>query len=209
MNDTEVRVTGFGGQGVVLLAYVIGRATAINAGRHSTMIQSFGPEARGSTCSATLVISDREVLYPYIRRPDVLVVMSNEAYEKYHDELKPGGILVYENSLVHPEPRPGDHAYGVPSTRIAEGMGRPIVQNMVMLGFVTAATRVTSREIMREAVKGSVPSGTEEVNLEAFDAGWKHFEAEYGEVHAESAAEAKVAATTAAAGAGRRAPREG
>ena len=115
MNDTEVRVTGFGGQGVVLLAYVIGRATAINAGRHSTMIQSFGPEARGSTCSATLVISDREVLYPYIRRPDVLVVMSNEAYEKYHDELKPGGILVYENSLVHPEPRPGD-LLAVPAT---------------------------------------------------------------------------------------------
>jgi len=180
MNDIEMRVTGFGGQGVVLLAYVVGRAVAIDAGRHSTMIQTFGPEARGSTCSATLMISDREVLYPYIRRTDVLVVMSNEAYEKYKDELKPDGILVYESSLVQPTPPAGQRAFGAPSTRIAESLKRPIVGNMVMLGFVTAATGVTTREVMREAVKGSVPSGTEEVNLQGFDAGWAYFEKEYG-----------------------------
>jgi 2-oxoglutarate ferredoxin oxidoreductase subunit gamma len=180
MNDTEIRATGFGGQGVVLLAFVVGRAVAIEGGRHSTMIQTFGPEARGSTCSATLVLSDHEVLYPYIRRSDILVVMSNDAYEKYAPELKPDGILVYESSLVHPKPEPGQRAYGIPSTRIAEAMRRPIVGNMVMLGFVTAATAVTSREVMREAVKGSVPTGTEEVNLQGFDAGWEYFEKEYG-----------------------------
>ena len=180
MTDTEIRVTGFGGQGVVLLAFVVGRAAAIDAGRHSTMIQTFGPEARGSTCSATLVISDREVLYPYIRHSDILVVMSNEAYEKYAKELKPDGILVYESSLVHPTPPPGQRAFGIPSTRIAEAMHRPIVGNMVMLGFVTAATGVTTRELMREAVKGSVPSGTEEINLEGFEAGWAYFQKEYG-----------------------------
>ncbi len=180
MSDTEIRVTGFGGQGVVLLAYVIGRATAIEAERHSTMIQTFGPEARGSTCSATLVVSDREVLYPYIRRSDVLVVMSSEAYEKYRDELAPDGILVYESALVHPTPKPGQRAFGVPSTRIAESLHRPIIGNMVMLGFVTAATGVTSRDLMREAVKGSVPSGTEAVNVEGFDAGFDYFDKEYG-----------------------------
>ena len=196
MTDTEIRVTGFGGQGVVLLAYVIGRAVAIDAGRHSTMIQSFGPEARGSTCSATLVLSDREVLYPYIRRSDILVVMSSEAYEKYRDELTPDGILVYENSLVQPSPPAGQRAFGVPSTRIAEALKRPIVGNMVMLGFVTAATGITPREVMREAVKASVPAGTEAVNLEGFDSGWAHFEKEYGS----AAPEAELAAATAAAG---------
>ena len=195
MNDTEIRVTGFGGQGVVLLAYVVGRAAAIDAGRHSTMIQTFGPEARGSTCSATLVVSDHEVLYPYIRGTDVLVVMSNEAYDKYKDELKPGGILVYENSLVHPTPLAGQRAFGAPSTRIAESLKRPIVGNMVMLGFVTAATGITTREVMREAVKASVPSGTEEFNLQGFDAGWVYFEKEYGSGKAEpEAAAASVAA---------------
>jgi 2-oxoglutarate ferredoxin oxidoreductase subunit gamma len=180
MNDTEIRTTGFGGQGVVLLAYVIGHATAIEADRHSTMIQSFGPEARGSTCSATLVVSDGEVLYPYIRGTDILVVMSSDAYEKYRDELRPSGILVYESTLVHPTPPPGQRAFGIPSTRIAESMRRPIIGNMVMLGFVTAATGITSREVMREAVKESVPAGTEEINLQGFDAGWAYFEKEYG-----------------------------
>ncbi len=180
MSETEIRVTGFGGQGVVLLAYVIGRATAIEAGRHSTMIQTFGPEARGSTCSATLVVADEEVLYPYIRRSDILVVMSSEAYDKYKDELAPDGILIYENALVHPTPKDGQRTFGVPSTRIAESLHRPIIGNMVMLGFVTAATEITSRDVMREAVKGSVPEGTEAVNLEGFDAGWDYFEKEYG-----------------------------
>ena len=79
MNRTEIRITGFGGQGVVLSGYIIGRACAIDAGKHATMIQSFGPEARGSACSATLTVSDTEVLYPYIGRPDIFVVMSSNS----------------------------------------------------------------------------------------------------------------------------------
>ena len=177
---TEIRITGFGGQGVVLSGYIIGRACAIDADKHATMIQSFGPEARGSACSATLAVSDREVLYPYIGRPDVFVVMSGEGYEKYRDELKDQGLLVYEQDLVRPRLKEGQQAFGVPSTRIAESLGRSIVQNIVMLGFFTAVTRIVSRAQMREAVKASVPSGTEELNLKAFDAGCAHFDQEYG-----------------------------
>jgi 2-oxoglutarate ferredoxin oxidoreductase subunit gamma len=180
MSRTEIRITGFGGQGVVLSGYIIGRACAVNAGKHATMIQSFGPEARGSACSATLVISDSEVLYPYIHRPDVFVVMSGEGYEKYGDELREDGILVYEKDLVHPALVEGRKAYGVPSTRIAESLGRSIVQNIAMLGFFSAATRLVSRDEMRSAVKESVPVGTEDLNLKAFDAGWAYFEEQYG-----------------------------
>ncbi|MCP4249726.1 MAG: pyruvate ferredoxin oxidoreductase, partial [bacterium] len=181
MSRTEIRITGFGGQGVVLSGYIIGRAWAVHAGKHATMIQSFGPEARGSACSATLAISDAEVLYPYIRRPDVFVVMSGEGYEKYHDELKDTGILVYETNLVHPTFKDGQAAYGVPSTRIAESLGRSIVQNIVMLGFFAAATRIVPRETLREAVEASVPAGTEDLNLRAFDAGAAYFDEEYGQ----------------------------
>lgn len=180
MSRTEIRITGFGGQGVVLSGYVIGRACAVQAGMHATMIQSFGPEARGSACSATLVVSDSEVLYPYIHRPDIFVVMSGEGYEKYRGELKDDGILVYERDLVRPGPEEKRRAYGVPSTRIAESLGRPIVQNIVMLGFFSAATRIVALEQMREAVKGSVPAGTEDLNLKAFDAGCAFFEEQYG-----------------------------
>ena len=97
MSRTEIRVTGFGGQGVILAAHIIGRACAVEGGRHATMIQSFGPEARGSACSATLVVSDEPVLYPYIHRPDIFVVMSSEGYEKYRDELKDDGTLYLAN----------------------------------------------------------------------------------------------------------------
>lgn len=175
MSDrTEIRITGFGGQGVVLAGHIIGRACAIHAGQQATMIQSFGPEARGSACSATLVVSDAEVLYPYIRRPDIFVVMSAEGYEKFGDELKPEGTLVYEQDLVHPEPLEGQRAFGVPSTRIAEELGRTIVQNIVMVGFFTGVTGLVADDAMRDAVKGSVPAGTEELNLGAFEKGLEY-----------------------------------
>ena len=181
MNRTEIRITGFGGQGVVLSGYIIGRACAINAKQHATMIQSFGPEARGSACSATLTVAGTEVLYPYIHRPDVFAVMSGEGYEMYRDELKDDGTLVYEKDLVHPRFKEGQAAFGVTSTRIAESLGRPIVQNIVMLGFFAAVTKIVSLEEMREAVKDSVPPGTEELNLKAFDSGYACFEDEYGD----------------------------
>ena len=190
MSRTEIRITGFGGQGVVLSGFIIGRACAINAGKHATMIQSFGPEARGSACSATLTVSDTEVLYPYIARPDIFAVMSGEGYERYRDELKEHGTLVYEKNLVHPTLKEGQPSFGIPSTRIAESLGRAIVQNIVMLGFFTAVTKVVSRDQMREAVKASVPPGTEELNIKAFDAGFAYFEEEYEKKSPEKAATA-------------------
>jgi 2-oxoglutarate ferredoxin oxidoreductase subunit gamma len=170
---------------VILAAHIIGRACAVGAGQHATMIQSFGPEARGSACSATLAVSDREVLYPYIERPDVFVVMSAEGYEKHIEELRDDGVLIFERDLVTPQPGPRQRAFGVSSTRIAEEQGRAIVQNMVMVGFFAAVTRIASREAMREAVRSSVPAGTQELNLRAFDAGWAAFDADYGKTSAE------------------------
>ena len=197
MSRTEIRITGFGGQGVVLSGYIIGRACSIHSDKHATMIQSFGPEARGSACSTTLAVSDTEVLYPYIARPDIFVVMSSEGYDKFGDELKDKGTLVYEKDLVHPTLKKGQPSFGVPSTRLAEQLGRTIIQNIVMLGFFTAVTKITAREAMRDAVKSSVPPGTEELNLKAFDAGYNYYEEEYGGEKAGKEDEGTVAAETA------------
>jgi 2-oxoglutarate ferredoxin oxidoreductase subunit gamma len=180
MSRTEIRITGFGGQGVVLSGHIIGRACAVNADQHATMIQSFGPEARGSACSTTLAVSETEVLYPYIQRPDVFIVMSAEGYDKYRDELKDKGTLIYEKDLVKAKHKKDQPSFGCPSTRIAESLGRAIVQNIVMLGFFAAVTKLVPIEAMREAVKHSVPAGTETLNLRAFDAGAEFFEEEYG-----------------------------
>lgn len=173
---TEIRITGFGGQGVVLAGHIIGHACAINAGMNATMIQSFGPEARGSACSATLAVSKSEVLYPYITRPDILVAMSAEGYEKYQDQLKDEGVLIYEQDLVQARTRSSQRSQGIPSTRIAESLGRAIVQNIVMVGFVGAVTGLVPKEALREAVLHSVPAGTEELNLSAFERGYEYFE---------------------------------
>jgi 2-oxoglutarate ferredoxin oxidoreductase subunit gamma len=181
VNEREIRITGMGGQGVVLSAYIIGHACSVEAGQHASMIQSFGPEARGSACSATLVISETEVLYPYIRRPELLVAMSAEGYEKYAAELPDDGVLIHEQDLVEPEPKAGQQVYAIPSTAIAEQLGKRVVQNIVMLGFVAAVTRLVPREQMRAAVEASVPAGTQELNLKAFDAGWAWYQEHYGE----------------------------
>lgn len=180
MSRTEIRITGFGGQGVVLSGYIIGRACAVNAGQHATMIQSFGPEARGSACSATLAVAETEILYPYVYKPDIFVVMSTEGYTKHIGDLKDDGILIYEKDLVHPVFKEGQAAYGIPSTRVAESLGRAIVQNIVMLGFFAAVSKIVPRDAMRNAVRDSVPPGTEELNLKAFDAGYAYYEETYG-----------------------------
>jgi 2-oxoglutarate ferredoxin oxidoreductase subunit gamma len=180
LSKTEFRITGLGGQGSVLMGYILGRAYSINAGHHATMIQSFGPEARGSACSATLVLSEEEVLYPYLRRPDYFVVMSGEGYEKYKDELDDDGVLIYESELVEPDSARKQKAFGVPSTRIAESLGRVIVQNIVMLGFATGVSGIVEPDLMRQAVADSVPEGTEKLNLKAFDAGYEYWRSNYG-----------------------------
>lgn len=181
MKPTEIRITGFGGQGVVLSGHIIGRACSVHAGNHATMMQSFGPEARGSSCSSTLVVSEEEVLYPYLRVPDILVTMSRDGYAQHGKELKiDGGILVYESDLVEPTVAETQKAYGIPSTRIAEEMGRSIVANIVMVGFFSAVTDLVSCEDMRAAVLSSVPAGTEDLNIKAFENGLAHAEKAYG-----------------------------
>jgi len=178
---TEIRITGFGGQGVILLGYIIGRACAIYANLNATMTQSFGPEARGSACSSTLVISDKEVLYPYVIRPDILVALSSDGYQKHIHELKHEGVLIYDVDLVEPEKDTGHQCYGIPATRLAEKLGRKIVQNAVVCGFVGAVTEIVPREALRKALEESVPAGTQEINLQAFDAGWAYFEENYAD----------------------------
>ncbi len=175
MAKTEIRVTGFGGQGVILLGYLIGKAAAINAQKHATLNQSFGPEARGSSCSAQVIVSDERILYPYLTKPDILISMSQEAYTKFEPELKNNGLLLVDEDLVKDaKARDKIKMYKVPATRIAEELGRKIVLNIVMLGFFTAISKTIDKEAVRKTVETSVPKGTEELNLLAFDKGYEY-----------------------------------
>jgi len=175
MAAIEIKIGGFGGQGVILCGQVIGKAAAIFGRQHSAMTQAFGPEARGSACSSQVIVSSDPILYPYVRRPRILVVMSQEAYEKFSPALDPEGHLIYESELVSlGKLPPGVKLSGIASTRIAEELGRRIVSNIVMSGFFTAVTDVVSQEAMEKAIMDSVPAGTERLNLAAFRKGYEH-----------------------------------
>jgi 2-oxoglutarate ferredoxin oxidoreductase subunit gamma len=175
MARTEIKIGGFGGQGVILSGYIIGRAAAIYDNKHATMIQAFGPEARGSACSAQIVVADEPIAYPYITVPRIMVVMSQEAYTKFTPELAEGGILISEEELVKTHNLRKDLThFSIPATRIAEELGRKMVLNIVMMGFWTAVIELISVEAMRSAVKVSVPRGTEMLNLNAFERGFEY-----------------------------------
>ena len=172
---TEIRIAGFGGQGVILSAAIIGKAAALFQGGYATMTQSFGPEARGGSSSAQVILSSEPILYPYVTQPDVLVVMSQEAYTRFAPELKPGGILIMEQDLVRADRFPaGARVFGVPATRLAEELGRKVVLNVVMVGFFGAVTRLIDADALRKAVADSVPPALQKLNLQAFDKGFEY-----------------------------------
>jgi 2-oxoglutarate ferredoxin oxidoreductase subunit gamma len=178
---TELRISGYGGQGVILSGMVIGKAAALYENKYSCLAQAFGPEARGSSCSAQVIISDEQILYPYLVKSDILVTMSQEAFRKFSPELKDSGILVYENELVKPEGLSTNvRSFGIPATRIAEQeLGRNIFLNIVMVGFFTSVTELLKEESARKAVESLVPEHTVEKNLKAFELGYAYGQKNY------------------------------
>ena len=175
MQLTEIRIAGFGGQGVILSAIILGKAASIHQGAFATMTQSFGPEARGGACSAQLIVSDSPVLYPYVTQPDILVVMSQEAYTRFVPELKDGGILIVEQDLVRVSDLKGHiKVYSVPATRLAEELGKRMVLNSVMVGFFTAVAHLLEADAVRQAVADSVPPSFRDLNLKAFEMGFEY-----------------------------------
>lgn len=175
MATTDIRVSGFGGQGVIKLGYIIGKGASLFDDKFGTLTQSFGPEARGGACSAGVVVSDEPVRYPYLKSAKVLITMSQEAYSKFIDDLDDDAVVLYETDLVKLDDRAKKYkCYGVPAIRLAEELGRKIVLNMVMLGFFTAITGLIDKEAMRKAVMVSIPKGTERLNDAAYDKGYEH-----------------------------------
>jgi 2-oxoglutarate ferredoxin oxidoreductase subunit gamma len=172
---SEIRFSGFGGQGIIRCGLITGKALSLFENKHATLTQSFGPEARGSACSSQLVVSDSRVLYPYITTPEILISMSQEAYDKYEPELRDDGILIIDKDLVKTRPsREKIKLFSVPSTRFAEELGNRIIANLVMLGFFTAVTQIASPEAMKKALPGLVPGRFLELNKQAFDKGYDY-----------------------------------
>lgn len=170
----EVLITGFGGQGIVLAGQILGKAASLGDKLESTLTQSYGPEARGGACSAQVIISDGSIHYPYVRAPDVLVCMSQGGYDKYADLMHQESILITDQDLVRAEIAESPLFFTIPATRMAEEIGRKMMANIVMLGFLTAVSNAVSVDAARSSVIDSVPKGTEKLNTTAFNKGYDY-----------------------------------
>ena len=171
----DIRFSGFGGQGIIKSGILIGKAVSLYDNKFATLTQSFGPEARGGACAAQVVIDDDPVLYPYIVTPEILVAMSQEAYEKFITEPVKGSIILTDTDLVKPKTiRKDVKLFSIPATRIAEEMGNRIFANVVMVGFFTAIANVVSLEAMKKALPGSVPDRFLDTNIEALEKGYEY-----------------------------------
>ena len=171
----EVRLSGFGGQGIILAGEILGKAAALYDHKHATFTQSYGPESRGGSCAAEIILDEKPVHYPHVLDPRVLVVMSQGAYTKYVPGFHQDGLLIVDEDLVKlDDAAQGHQVLSVPATRIAEQVGRKVVANIVMLGFLAAVTDLVSVEAMRQAVLSSIPKGTEALNTRAFQAGFEY-----------------------------------
>lgn len=178
----EIKIGGFGGQGVILSGVIIGKAATLFDKKNSVQTQSYGPEARGGASKTEILISDEEIRYPKAQNPDILIIMSHEALLKYHADLKEEGILIIDPDLVHLDVISdfiSEHkidVYEANVTKIAtEEIGMKIVANIVMVGVVTKITKLISVDAAKKAIIDSVPKGSENKNISAFESGYNLF----------------------------------
>jgi 2-oxoglutarate ferredoxin oxidoreductase subunit gamma len=171
----EIRIAGFGGQGIVLAGNILGKAASLYEGRNAVFTQSYGPEARGGSCSADVIISSGSIYYPRVTEPQVLVLMSEDAKNTYGPGASQSCQILIDEDLVNlDDTLKSTEIHKIPATRIAEKLGRKIVANIVMLGFIAAVTGAISYDAMKEAILASIPPGTEKLNLQAFDSGYQY-----------------------------------
>jgi 2-oxoglutarate ferredoxin oxidoreductase subunit gamma len=168
---TEIRLAGEGGQGMILAGVILAEAASIYDRKMAVQTQSYGPEARGGASKSEVVIADGEIDHPEVLAADVVVTLSQEAYEKYAAGVKPGGLLIVDDEKVH-QIRAVE-AIKIPISRLAfETTGKTITANTVALGVLVGLTGVVSRQAIEKAVTARAPHGTEEMNRKALEAGF-------------------------------------
>lgn len=177
MTRRELRFSGFGGQGVITMAHVLGHAVSLYADRAATMTEAYGPEKTGGFSRADLVIADDEIGYPNVVEPELFVAFSQEAYERDLGSVADDGFVLVERDLIDPSSLlelwddSDIELLTVPAVETADELGNRVVANIVMLGATVEVTDIVPAETVREAVRDIVPEGTETLNERAFDRG--------------------------------------
>ena len=168
----EIRLSGSGGQGIILSAIILAEALGIHDGYHVTQTQSYGPESRGGASKAEVVVSEEEIDHPKPQRPNILVALTQESFDKYADSVRSDGMIIVDSEEAQGEACVTVHR--VPISKIArEQVGRLLVTNIVSLGVLGAFCPLINIETLEKAVMGRVPKGTEAVNQRALLLGYQ------------------------------------
>jgi 2-oxoglutarate ferredoxin oxidoreductase subunit gamma len=166
----EIRLSGSGGQGLILMGIILAEAIGIYDGKFVAQTQSYGPEARGGSSKSEVIVSDEEIDYPKVMQPDLLLAMNQRSCDEFYSDLKPEGLLIVDSTFVSQVPT--SKAYRIPFTRIArEKFQREVVANIIALGAVTQLSSIISPKAVESAVLARVPKGTEKLNRDALKAG--------------------------------------
>lgn len=166
----DVRLSGSGGQGLIMMGIILAEAVGVYDGKEVAQTQSYGPEARGGSSKAEVIVSDEEIDYPKAMKADLLVAMNQKALDEYYEDLKPDGMLIVDSTFV--KTIPVANAVQIAFTRIArDRFKKEMVANIVALGAISELTSVVSKKAIEAAVLARVPKGTEKLNRDALRAG--------------------------------------
>ncbi len=174
MSHTELTIAGIGGQGSIVAGTILGTAAVTYDDKYATQTHAFSSELRGGFAATWVIISDDPVVFPRVIHPDVLVAQAQDSISRFAKTIKPGGTLIIDSDMIGEIPGNVERVYKVPATSIARNkIGAPITANMAMLGALCNVTGVVSRQALEKAIVKAVPSGKEQMNLEAFHMGFE------------------------------------
>jgi 2-oxoglutarate ferredoxin oxidoreductase subunit gamma len=171
MMHREIRLEGSGGQGIITAGLLIGEAVSLREHKEAIMTESYSPYVRGGSSRADLIVSDEPIDYPLVTRPDILVAMSQEALDTNLEHTAKDATILVESGRVNASSLNGRRVVAVPALKLAEGLGRKVVANIVMLGVLTAETHIVGREAIESAIAERYPKETE-LNRRAFAQGY-------------------------------------
>jgi 2-oxoglutarate ferredoxin oxidoreductase subunit gamma len=175
VSRTEIRITGFGGQGVILAGIVLGHAVAVHEGKKAVQTQSYGAETRGGAARAEVIVSDEKIDYPKVISADITITMSQESFERYGSSTRPGSALFVDADLVTSgSASSGGTIYRVPATKIAaDEFKKTLAANMVMLGAVAAVTKIVRLESLKLSLREVAPRASTDLNTRALERGFE------------------------------------
>ena len=168
----QIRLSGSGGQGMITAGVILAEAAGVHDGKNVVQSQSYGPEARGGASKAEVIISDQEIFFPKATAIDILLAMTQEAWDRYSDDLREGGLAVVDSFYVKAAGRPNVHALPL-SQSAREEVGIEIVANFIALAAIAELTGVVSKAALEKAMLARVPRGTEDKNRKALEIGYR------------------------------------